>query len=165
MDLLGSSKIWHFNQSGRVRIFKGGWIRNCTSFENPTQARSLFYTLEVTRFVRETECTHFSKAHPYVQHICKFQQSWNNINNITSVQLFIKSLFRHLDNINKITSVQLFIKSLFRHLDNINNITSVQLFIKSLFRHLDNINNITSVHLFIKSLFRHLDNINKIASV
>ena len=29
----------------------------------------------------------FSRAHPYIQHICVFQQSGNNINNINSIKL------------------------------------------------------------------------------
>jgi hypothetical protein len=39
----------------------------------------------------------FSKEHPYIQHICKFQKSWNNINTINCVQLFIKSPVRYLE--------------------------------------------------------------------
>jgi len=42
----------------------------------------------------------FSKAHPYIQHFCKFQQLWNNINNNNnSVQLFMKFPFNHLEHL------------------------------------------------------------------
>jgi len=50
--------------------------------------------------VRDTEASSeyiFSKVHPYIQHICKIQQSWNNTNNINSVQLFIKLMVRYLE--------------------------------------------------------------------
>jgi hypothetical protein len=103
--LLGSSEIERFSLLGPVRIFKGGWMWNWTSFENLMQARSLFHTPQVTNSVRNTAASSeyiFLKAHPYTQHICKFQQSWNNINNIISVQLFIKWLvryFEHLDSL------------------------------------------------------------------
>ena len=85
--------------------FKGGWIWNCTSFENLTQARSLFHTLEVTSCVRDTKASseYILKAHPYIQHFCKFQQLWNNINNNNdSVQLFIKLLFHHLEHLDSL---------------------------------------------------------------
>jgi len=40
----------------------------------------------------------FSKAHPYIQHCCKFQQLWNYINNNNdSVELFVKFLCYHLE--------------------------------------------------------------------
>jgi hypothetical protein len=44
----------------------------------------------------------FSKAHPYIQHICRFQQLWNNINNINSIWLFIKLLFHHLEHLHSL---------------------------------------------------------------
>jgi len=47
------------------------------SFENGMQEKCLLYTLVVTGRARDTEASSeyiFSKAHPYIQHICRFQQ-------------------------------------------------------------------------------------------
>ena len=69
------------------------------SFENRMQEKGLLYTLVVTGRARDTEASSeyifFLKAHPYIQHISRFQQLLNNINNINSVWLFIKLLFHH----------------------------------------------------------------------
>jgi len=47
----------------------------------------------VTSCKRDTEASSdyiVLKAHPYIQHICIFQLSCYNINNINSVKLFVK---------------------------------------------------------------------------
>jgi hypothetical protein len=62
----------------------------------------LFFTLEVTSCVRDTDASiHFSKTHP-------FKQTYVNTNNretlqiISSVQLFIKLLFRYLEHLDSV---------------------------------------------------------------
>ena len=52
---LGSSWNLTFIQSGKVRIFKGGRICNCKSFEKLTQRKSPFSTQDVISCVRDTE--------------------------------------------------------------------------------------------------------------
>ena len=72
------------------------------SFENQMQEKCLLNTLVVTGCARDTKASSeyvFSKAHPYIQHICRFQKLWNNINNINSAWLFIKLLFHHLEHL------------------------------------------------------------------
>ena len=59
----------------------------------------------MTSCVRDTKASSeyiFSKAHPYIEHICVFQQSGNNISNINSVKLFIKLLFHHLEHLDSL---------------------------------------------------------------
>jgi len=73
-------------------------------FWKPNSNKSLFYTLEVTSYVGETEASsayNFSKAHPYIQRVSKIQQWWNyiNINKINSGKLFKKLLFRDLEHL------------------------------------------------------------------
>jgi hypothetical protein len=58
------------------------------SFENRMQEKCLLYILVVIGCARDNEDSSkciFSKAHPYMQHICRFQQLWNNINNINNL--------------------------------------------------------------------------------
>jgi len=71
-------------------------------FWNLTQVRSLFHTLgwQVVYAILKLVVNTFSKAHPYIQHFCKFQQLWNNINNNNdSVGLFITFLCHHLEHL------------------------------------------------------------------
>jgi hypothetical protein len=47
------------------------------SFENRMQEKCLLYTLVVTGCARDTEASSehiFLNSHPYIQHICRFQQ-------------------------------------------------------------------------------------------
>ena len=58
--------------------------------------------MDVTCCKRVTEASSDNivlKSYPYTQHICVFQQSWNNINNINSVKLFVKLPSCHLDSL------------------------------------------------------------------
>jgi len=58
------------------------------SFENRMQEKCLLYILVVTGCARDNEASSeciFSKPHPYMQHTCRFQQLWNNINNINNL--------------------------------------------------------------------------------
>jgi hypothetical protein len=72
-------------------------------FENLTQAKSLFYTLEVISCVRNSEAStdYIFQRRIHISNISvNFKNHENNINNINSVQLFIKMavlLLRHLD--------------------------------------------------------------------
>ena len=85
--------------------FKGLRDLELGSFENRMQEKCLLYTLVVTGCARDTKASSeyfFSKVHPYIQHICRFQQLWNNINNINSLWLFIKLLFHHLKHLDSL---------------------------------------------------------------
>jgi len=75
------------------------------SFENRMQEKCLSYTLVVTGCARDTEASSeytFLKAHPYIQHICRFQQLWNKVNNINIFWLFIKLLLHYLEHSNSL---------------------------------------------------------------
>jgi hypothetical protein len=78
------------------------------SFEIGMQEECLLFTLVGTGCARDTEASNeyiFSMAHPYIQHICRFQQLWNNIYSINSFLLFIKLLFRHLEHLDSLGKV------------------------------------------------------------
>jgi len=99
---LSISFIWNKEESGTLRIFKGGWIWSCTSFENLTQARVFFIPWKWQVALRDTRAGSayiFSKSHPYIQSIWKFKQSLYNINNRSSGKLFVKLLFRNSDSL------------------------------------------------------------------
>jgi hypothetical protein len=69
------------------------------NFENRMQESVCYipWWWQVVHVIPELVVNSFFKgAHPYLQHICRFQQLCNNINNINSVWLFIKLLFNHL---------------------------------------------------------------------
>jgi hypothetical protein len=76
------------------------------SFENRMQEKCLLFTLVVTGCARDTEASNkyifFFNFHPYIQHSCRFQHFWNNINNIIIVWLFIKLLFHHLEHLDSL---------------------------------------------------------------
>jgi len=75
-------------------------------FSNLTQARSLFilWRWQVVYAILKLVVNTFWKTHPYIQHFCKFQQLWNNINNNNndSVELFINFLCHHLEHLDSL---------------------------------------------------------------
>jgi hypothetical protein len=74
-------------------------------FENPTQARSLFYTLEVTSYVCDTKASgeYIFKGASIRPTLLSSQQLWNSINNNNdSVELFIKFLCHRLEHLDSL---------------------------------------------------------------